>query len=101
YSNQYHGAIEWLTRTHRAFINSFADPSQAVDSAAAQRLRSLRRRLTALWMFRTPSAIVEGKWRKPKKSVRDWLILLAGAPLCLISKPVDRYLRIKAHAEWR
>jgi hypothetical protein len=48
YSNQYYGALKWLSAYDRQFIIDFADPTKAKDENGKKRLRKIRSQLLFL-----------------------------------------------------
>jgi trans-aconitate methyltransferase len=100
YSHQYHGSIDWITRSWPNFIQNFTNPASAVDSDAKRSLKKWRYQLFGLWMLRIPAVVVEQSLSKRKKNARNYILLVLGLPLYLLSKPMDNYLRRKAAEEW-
>jgi trans-aconitate methyltransferase len=100
YSHQYHGSIDWITRSWPNFIQNFTNPASAIDSDAKKSLTKWRYQLFGLWMLRIPAVVVEQSLSKRKKTARNYILLVLGLPLYLFSKPMDTYLRRKAAQEW-
>jgi trans-aconitate methyltransferase len=100
YSNQYHGAIDWITNSSPKFVWMFSGTSRAVDAAANHKLQEIRRNLLFLSALRLPAQIVAKLLRKRNKRLKDYLVLLAGLPLFPLSRPLDRYLKSRAREEW-
>ena len=48
YSNQYHGAVDWITMSRPGFVQMLTGTETAVDDAARAKLRALRRKLLLL-----------------------------------------------------
>jgi trans-aconitate methyltransferase len=101
YSNQYFGAINWITLSGRNFVHTFTDTSQALDEQAQEQLRRLRYMLWGIWVLRHPVAVVERRLRKSSRTLRDFAYLALGLPMYLVAKPLDIFLRRKAREEWR
>lgn len=55
YSNQYYGAIKWITEKSPKFILRFSDPGYAVSNEARKKLVKERFRLLAINLSRLPS----------------------------------------------
>jgi hypothetical protein len=101
YSNQYHGAIDWITNSNPKFVLMFTDTSDAVDAAAKRKLERIRMHLMWLCVLRLPAQIVSKLLHKRGKRIKDYLLLLAGLPLYPLSFPLDRQLKKRAWAEWQ
>lgn len=101
YSNQYFGALNWITQSGLDFMRAFTDTSQARDEQARAQLQKWRYQLWGLWVLRYPAALVENRLRKRSRTVRDYLYLACGLPLYVFAKPMDLYLKRKAREEWQ
>ena len=101
YSNQYHGAIDWITQSGTGFVRMLTDSSAAVDGRAKAKLRRLRGKLMGLSAARRLSAAVDGRLRKSKRSRRDHAVLLLGLPGYVVAKPLDLLLKKRARQEWQ
>jgi SAM-dependent methyltransferase len=101
YSNQYYGAVHWITQSNLSLVRTFTDPATAISLPARAQLDRLRRRFLLLWALRQPAVLVERKLRKSHRSLRDWVLLALGLPGYLVSKPVDAYLKNQALKEWQ
>jgi SAM-dependent methyltransferase len=101
YTNQYYGAINWITMSDPAFVRLFTDTSSALDEKAKRKLKWLRYKLFFLWFLRYPASFVEGKLRKKNRTVRDYILLILGSPFYVFTKPMDIYLKSKALDEWQ
>jgi SAM-dependent methyltransferase len=100
YSHQYHGSIDWITRSWPNFIQLFTNPASAISPEAKKSLWKWRYQLFGLWTLRIPAVVVEQSLSKRKKLLRNYILLALGLPLYLLSKPTDTYLRRKAAQEW-
>jgi SAM-dependent methyltransferase len=100
YSNQYYGAIDWITQSGPSFIRMFTDVSSAVDEKAKSILTKMRYKLFCLWGARFPADLVERRLRQKNKTVRDYIVLILGVLLYAFTKPIDNYLKWKALNEW-
>jgi len=101
YSNQYFGAIDWITQYDLAFIKLITDMSSSSNEKAYSKLIWLRYKLFIIWALRYAATVVEGRLRKRSKTVRDYFFLTIGLPLYLFAKPVDSYLKNQAANEWQ
>lgn len=100
YSNQYHGAIEWITYSHPRLVLTFSDPSKAVDEEARKKLGKIRAKLLTIAALRLPAHVVELMLHKRNKTLLDYLLLLMGIPFLVFSTPVNNYYKRKARKEW-
>jgi SAM-dependent methyltransferase len=100
YSNQYYGAIDWITYTHIEFIKTFTDNSRASDQKAARKLEALRYMLAFIWLIRLPATIIDLKFRKQNKSMLDYILIPFAFLFYCVSMPLDLTLKAKARMEW-
>ncbi|MDN5941826.1 MAG: class I SAM-dependent methyltransferase [Nitrospira sp.] len=101
YSNQYYGAIEWITEAGPRFIEMLTDTTQAVGQEARGRLKAIRFRLMLYWRLRRVVFELESRLARTPKTWRNYVAMMLLAPLYLSSKPIDWYLRRNASAEWK
>jgi SAM-dependent methyltransferase len=100
YSNQYYGAIDWITNSHPRFVLAFCDTSHAIDQSARRKLRRLRARLLPLAALRLPAQIVNKLRGKRGKRLKHYLALGGALILYPLSWPLDRYLKARSRKEW-
>jgi len=100
YSNQFYGAIDWITQSGPSFVRLFTDASLAIDEAAKIKLNKMHYKLLFLWSLRFPADFVESRLRKRNRTVRDYIFVILGLPLYVLAKPMDHYLKRKALTEW-
>jgi SAM-dependent methyltransferase len=101
YSNQYCGAINWITQSGPGFVRLLTVTSSASDEKARSKLKELRYKLFFIWALRYPAVLVESKLRKRSRTVRDYIFLILGLLLYVFAKPMDSYLKGKALDEWQ
>jgi trans-aconitate methyltransferase len=98
YNYHYHGAIDWITRSGKNFILKFTSYDNAINNAAAQQLRAIRKKLMLVYRFRG----LAGHFEKPVITTATdyfWaLLLLSAYPF---RKIIDKYYRHKAKNEWQ
>lgn len=96
------GAIEWITRSPKAFVQEFANPAQGVSAAASAQLRRIRRYLLLIWYARCAS---QSGFRQLLGQLARALqtVLVTTAKLCLwpAASVVDQYYLYRARQEWR
>jgi hypothetical protein len=100
YSNQYHGAINWITKSSPRFVKRLTDPTEAISKNASKKLRSLRRQLLPLTYLQFPYFKyweIKSKWRKKGSDYIKMIVLFLPA---IISKPIYKSIQKKAHKEW-
>jgi SAM-dependent methyltransferase len=100
YANQYDGAIDYVSGMSPDFIRMFTESSGAVDKKARSRLAKLRHELLGLRTLRYPVVVVESRLHKASRTLRDYFLIVAGAPFYAIAKPVDVHIKRKASREW-
>jgi len=101
YSNQYYGAIDWMTEGHPRFVRLLTDGSSAVDEDAARKLKLLRVKLSVLCCLRYPAICFDSKLMKSGKTNRDYVLLALGLPFYPLAKLTDWLLKRKAADEWK
>lgn len=100
YSNQFYGAIEWITYSNPAFVLMISDTSQAIDKEARRKLRNLRLYLILITTLRLPVMIVTELLNKKNKQLKHYILLLLGLSFYVFSSPIDKYWKRKAREEW-
>jgi SAM-dependent methyltransferase len=95
YANQHQGAIEWITASPIAFIEDFADATQAIDPAARQALRRLRMRLLLFARLRAlgRTDVLAG--------VSDRANAILRRASGRIARTTGKYCEYRAEREWR
>jgi len=101
YANQYHGAVDWITKSRPGFVWRLTDPQAAICQGMAGQLRRLRWFLMTRWVLRYPAALLESRVRKRQRSLKDWLLVAGAMPLYVFTKPMDAHLDRRARMEWR
>jgi 2-polyprenyl-3-methyl-5-hydroxy-6-metoxy-1,4-benzoquinol methylase len=101
FRNQHFGAIDWITQSGPAVIRTIARTSAAVDGKARKQLRRLRFGLLSWWLLRFPAAFTETHSHRERKSPLERILMPVGLLLYPFSKPVDRFMRLRATREWR
>lgn len=100
YSNQYHGAINWITKSSPRFVKRLTDPTEAISKDASKKLRSLRKQLLPLTYLQFPYFKyweIKSKWRK---KVSDYIKMAIFFFPALFSKPIYKAFQKKAMNEW-
>ncbi len=100
YSNQYYGAINWITKSSLKFVLMFCDTSQAINEEARRQLKKVRKQLITITVLRLPAKIVTKLLKKKNKLKRDFILLLMGLPFFIFSCQIDNYWKRKAREEW-
>ncbi len=100
YSNQYYGAIDWITNSNPKFVLMFSDTYQAINKEAKRKLKHERKKLILINVLRLPAQIVTKLFNKRNKQAKHYLILMIGLPFYIFSRPLDKYCKRKAREEW-
>lgn len=100
YSNQYYGAINWITNSDFIFVMKFTDASKAINKEARRKLFKERIYLVLITTLRLPAQIITKLFNKRDKQLKHFILLLLGLPFYMFSIPIDKYLKIKAREEW-
>lgn len=100
FSNQYWGAVNWITKSSPRFVKKLTNPQKAINPEAAAYLWSIRQQLLPLTYVLHGMVLFLQYWnrfhRKPKETL---LMLVLGIP-AFLSWPLYRYLDHKANEEW-
>jgi len=101
YSNQYYGAINWITSSNPRFILMFSNATQAVDKDAKRRLHFHRVHLLFIAALRLPAQIIRKLLIKKDKRPYHYILFFIGLLFYPFSIPFDAYWRRKARQEWK
>ena len=100
YSNQYDGAVNWITKSSPRFVKKLTNSNDAMDEKAYAELEGLRKKLLPLTYLQFPYSkywLIKSKWQK---SMKDQIFLAALALPALVSKMYfDKYQKL-AMIEW-
>lgn len=101
YSNQYYGAINWITKSSPRFVKRLTNASTALDEGAKAELDRLKSKLLPLTYLQFPYSkywAVKSKWHK---SATDYIKIALYFLPAMVSKLVyDKYDRLSAD-EWQ
>lgn len=100
YSNQYYGAINWITNSNLKFVLMFFDTSRAINQDARRKLNQEKMRLIFITTLRLPAQIVTKLLNKRNKQIEHYVLLLIGLPFYIFSSPIDKYWKKKSRDEW-
>jgi SAM-dependent methyltransferase len=100
FSNQYWGAVNWITKSSPRFVKKLTDTRQAVDAAAAGRLAKARRLLLPLTWLQFPKLKYDAAKNRWHKGVKDHLQVSVLFIPALISSPLWHWLERKSDREW-
>lgn len=100
YSNQYFGAIDWITNSNHKFVIMFSDPSNAISNEARKKMKYERRKLLVITAFRLPAQVATKILMKKNKRLKHYIMFLMSLPFLIFSKPIDNYYKRKAKEEW-
>ena len=100
YSNQYYGAIDWITNSDSKFVQTFSDASQAINKKARRKLKRVRMYLTFIQWLRQHAYNFNTLLERKAKLKRHYVLLLMRLPLFIFSNQIDKYWTRKARQEW-
>jgi SAM-dependent methyltransferase len=101
YANQYHGAINWITKSSPRFVKKLTSTDDAIDQNAKKELQLLRKKLLPLTYYQFPYSkywAIKSKW---KKSLADRIKLFVLFAPGLFSKKIFDKIEKAATDEWR
>ncbi len=101
YSNQYHGAIKWITQSSVAFIRNFANPEKGIDAKAKVKLKKMRNKFLFLAYLQWPYALYKDSKTVKNKKLKHYLVQLAYLIPSVVSYPVFTSVNAKAQQEWK
>jgi SAM-dependent methyltransferase len=85
YSNQYHGAIDWITKSSPRFVKTLTNDIYAIDETAGKSLKELRKKLLPLTYFQFAYSkywAIKSKWHKKLIDYIKMGILFVPAMIC-------------------
>jgi trans-aconitate methyltransferase len=100
YSNQYHGAVNWITKSSPRFVKKLTNEKNAINEEARMKIVNLRKKLLPLTYFQFPYSkywAIKSKWRT---SITDRVILVILFIPAMISKVLSDNLDTKSAKEW-
>jgi trans-aconitate methyltransferase len=100
YSNQYHGAIKWITQSSATFIKEFANPEKGIDENAKKQLAKYRSKFLFLANLQRPYALYKDIKAIKNKQLKHYVALFAYMIPSVVSYPVTSSINAKAKKEW-
>lgn len=100
YSNQYYGAIQWISQSAPKFILDFTNPGKAINGKASKCLSNVRLKLVILFVLQLPCLIHDKINLVRKKRIKDYLIRTVNFLPFLLSYPIYAVIDHKARKEW-
>lgn len=100
YSNQYWGAINWITKSSPSFTLKFTSTHNAINKNAAGKLKSIRRKLLPLTILQFPYSKyseIKSKWNK---NLKDYIKLILLFIPGIFSKSIFQFIEKKSIQEW-
>ncbi|RJR43903.1 MAG: class I SAM-dependent methyltransferase [Deltaproteobacteria bacterium] len=101
YSNQYFGAIKWITESNPFKVLKMFNPLKGRDSRAKMQLIKLGSILTGLNLWRMPITLLNRLKQNQQRGLVSSLLYNGCLLLYPLSRLLDRYVRRLAAAEWR
>jgi SAM-dependent methyltransferase len=99
YSNQFYGALDWITSSSPVFILEMTNPRQAKDKISALKLIFLRITLLTIKVMRFPANTIDYKRNKMKKC-KYYFCFLAFFLLYPFSKLMNIFFEHMSNLEW-
>lgn len=96
YSNQYYGALDWITRSHPVVIFTIFNPFKGKNMKARVKLGFLLFKFIFIFMLRMPRMLYE-KGKRTKNSVLTALSFIPSH----ISRYFDEYFMSLSNCEWQ
>ncbi len=100
YSEQYYGALKWITESNPFLVLKMANPFYGKDLRARIQLLKIGALLVALNMMRMPINLINRIKRKRINDFKNYLLYTACLVFYPLSYPIDKYVRNKAAEEW-
>lgn len=100
FSNQYWGAVNWITKSSPRFVKKLTDISNAIDLSAVDRLKKLRKQLLPLTYAQHALVLFLLYWNRYNRKPKETLAMILCSFPALISWPLYQYLDRKANEEW-
>lgn len=100
YSNQYYGAIQWISRSSPKFIMEFTNPKKAIDKKAYKSLSIIRFKLILLFILQLPNNLFHRIKLIRNKKTKHYCLWIIDLIPSLISYPVYAIVNNKAKKEW-
>lgn len=101
YSNQYYGAIKWITQSTLQFILTFADPKKAIDKKSYRFLFNLKVKLLFLFFLQLPSSIYYKLKMIRSKKIKHYMLWGVVIIPHFISYSLYSMVNTKSRNEWR
>jgi SAM-dependent methyltransferase len=100
YSNQHFGAIDWITKSSPRFVKKLTNADNAIDTAAAEKLKKLKKKLIPLTYLQFPFSKYSNIKTKWEKGIIDYIMLLILYFPSLISKYFFYTWQKRSLSEW-
>jgi len=100
YANQFHGAINWITKSSPRFVKKLTTNKDAINADAAKKLFTLKKKLLILTLLQFPYTKywdIKKKWHKKLIDYIKMIIYLIPAMIC---KPIYNIMEKKSQKEW-
>lgn len=100
YSNQYFGAVDWITKSQPLFILNMLNPMYGVNLRSKIKLLEILIKFLIIYIFRMPSILLDRISRiHNKKGKHKFFILLIWLP-SILSNFFDKFIKSLATNEW-
>ncbi len=100
YSNQYYGAIKWISQSPPKFILEFTNPKKSINNKAHNFLSILRFKFMLLFTLQLPAILYNNIKLVRNKKIIHYCILFIDLVPFFISYPIYAIVNYKAKKEW-
>jgi len=100
YSNQYYGAIKWISQRSIKFILEFTNPKKSIDEKAYKFLSILRFKFILLFILQLPAILYNDIKLVRSKKIKHYCIWFIDLIPFFISYPIYAIVNSKAKKEW-
>lgn len=101
YSNQFFGAMKWITQGNYKVISDFTRINNAKDSKSAIFLFFLKFLLSLLYYTQKPAVLMQQIIRTRNKHLKHYLFIIIGSIPAILSSVVNVLINILAEFEWK
>jgi SAM-dependent methyltransferase len=101
YSNQFYGAINWITHSHPSLVLSMTNYKEALNQEAGRKLFIYRVVLFSLTIVRLPSQVIKKITFKKNKTFKNYFQIILALPFYLLSMPVSLLFSSLAKNEFK
>ncbi len=101
YSNQYYGAVKWISQSHPKFILEFTNPSKGKNNKAIKFLFWIQLNFLLLFALQLPMNLAKRIKLIRNKKIYHYCLIVINLIPSLISYPFYTFINFKADEEWK